>query len=310
MKPQEFTRRSRMRRTSTGKRIALSERDRELFRLLARYRLLRSTYLHAFLGGSPKRFIERLGDLYHEGFLDRPEQQWNSANARTMPVVYCLGAKAYRALEEGGEGFAPERYSVSRQFAHELMICEILASIELGARQTPGLRFIPFPEILTYAPQATKAKANPLAIPIGITGATLVPDALFGLAYEGTSPATYRFFALEADRATMPVFRSSRTQTSYGRKLAAYREGLANGTIRSWFGLPNLLVLTVSVNEQHLRNIMAARDKAIGGSGSPVLLFKTLSPPDGYQAMSIPTPALLTTPWARVGHAPFRIDEV
>ena len=75
-------RRSRMQRISSGKRIELTMRDIELFKLLYRYQYLRSDFLYAFLGGeSQTRFKERLGDLYHDGrFINRPEQQWQFAN--------------------------------------------------------------------------------------------------------------------------------------------------------------------------------------------------------------------------------------
>src|SRR5258707_11154434 len=83
-------RRPRMRRTRTGKRLELTPRDIEIFKLLERYRYLRSTFIHAFVGGaSETRFKERLGDLYHEGgYLDRPREQWEFANSRYMPAVY------------------------------------------------------------------------------------------------------------------------------------------------------------------------------------------------------------------------------
>jgi hypothetical protein len=80
-----------MRRMSQGKRIALTPRDFDIFRWLCRYRYLRSTYLHAFVGGtSETRFKERLGDLFHEGYLDRPDQQWQFSGYLSSPVVYCV----------------------------------------------------------------------------------------------------------------------------------------------------------------------------------------------------------------------------
>ncbi|MEJ0042771.1 MAG: hypothetical protein WDM81_11445 [Rhizomicrobium sp.] len=89
-----------MKRTRKGKRIELTERDIAIFRLLSQYRYLRSTYIHAFVGGaSETRFKERLGDLFHEGYLDRPSQQWEFADARHMPAVHELGERGRRALE-------------------------------------------------------------------------------------------------------------------------------------------------------------------------------------------------------------------
>jgi hypothetical protein len=94
------TRRSRMHRTSVGKRVELTERDIELFKLLNRYRYLRSTFLYAFLGGnSETRFKERLGHLYHDGgYIRRPEQQWQFANSRHMPAIYELDTKGEQVL--------------------------------------------------------------------------------------------------------------------------------------------------------------------------------------------------------------------
>src|SRR5277367_1181470 len=100
-------RRSRMHRTRTGKHIALTPRDLAIFRVLVNYRYLRSTFIHAFVGGaSETRFKERLGDLFHEGYLDRPEQQWTFANCRYVPVVYEIGEGGRRALRQEGVGVA------------------------------------------------------------------------------------------------------------------------------------------------------------------------------------------------------------
>ena len=77
----------------------------------------------------------------------------------------------------------------------------------------------------------------------------VVPDGLFGLEYARDGQKLYRFFALEADRNTMPVKRSNLEQTSYLRKVLAYRQIITQDIHRSHLGLPNLLVLTVTTNE-------------------------------------------------------------
>jgi len=215
-------RRSRMRRQSIGKRIELSARDLEIFELLDRYRYLRSTFLHALLGGNRTRFIERLGDLYHEGYIGRPAQQWQFANARYMPAIYDLDRKGERVLKEYGllsddsPLLSKGRMGACRQFAHQLMIADILASIELGVRQIPALRFVGWREIIDRAPEATRELANPFRIPVTFAytpprtrtpqrvTTTVVPDGLFGLEYDAGDGKSYRFFALEADRGRMP----------------------------------------------------------------------------------------------------------
>src|SRR5471030_1578939 len=96
-------RRSRMRRTRTGKRLELTARDIEIFKLLARYRYLPSTFIHALVGGrSETRLKERLGDLFHEGYIDRPGQQWEFANALNRLAVYESDSGAARTLREAG----------------------------------------------------------------------------------------------------------------------------------------------------------------------------------------------------------------
>jgi hypothetical protein len=146
---------------------------------------------------------------------------------------------------------------VARQFAHQLMICDCLASVELGVRQNTALRFISWQEILAKAPEVTCSKDNPFAIPITIShtgpgsGVThtadvkVVPDGLFGLEYARDGQKLYRFFALEADRNTMPIKRANLEQTSYPRKVLAYRMIISRDVHRSHLGLPNLLVLRV-----------------------------------------------------------------
>src|SRR5882724_8452740 len=159
-------RRSRMQRTRTGRRIELSPRDIEIFKTLARCRYLRSTYLHAFVGGaSVTRFKERLGDLFHEGFLDRPSRQWEFADARHRPVVHEIGTGAVRELRAAGI-VADDSWTFlgdagHHQFLHSLMICEVLASIELGVRSKHDLRFVAWPEMLSRAPEATRASPTP-----------------------------------------------------------------------------------------------------------------------------------------------------
>ena len=296
-----------MRRASRGKRIALTDRDIEIFKCLGRYRYLRSTYIHAFVGGaSATRFKERLGDLFHEGYLNRPNQQWQFANARYMPTVYELGVGATRILSEC-EGAANDARTflaatAHRQFLHSRMICEVLASLELGVRAAPSLRFIAWPEILGRGPEATRSSLTPFRLPLP-SGAHLVPDGLFGIEYAQEGAKAYRFFALEADRGTMPVARSNPNQTSYLGKLAAYREIISGQVHKTHLGIPNLLVLTVTTSPTRIREVI----RQMGGqaTGMAPFLFKAVSPADLVR----PAPRLLFEPWERSGLLPLRIDE-
>tara|TARA_R110000868_G_scaffold71948_7_gene210094 strand:- start:763 stop:1695 length:933 start_codon:yes stop_codon:yes gene_type:complete len=301
-----------MKRTSTGKRLELTARDLAIFELLERYRYLRSTFIHAFVGGaSETRFKERLGDLYHEGgYLDRPKEQWQFANARYMPVVYEATDNARRILIECGRagclegGEASKRGSGGqRQFAHTLMTCEVLASIELATIADPNLRFISAQEILIKAPERTRNSSHPFRIPCSQPSdvTCVIPDGLFGLEYLHGGKKGYRFFALEVDRATMPVVRSRKDQTSYLAKLLTYRDIIAKETHKSHLGLPNLFVLTVTVSERHKENIMQLFLKET--SRSAVFLFKALTEAAASGGVPKPDPQLLHEPWDCIGHS-------
>lgn len=321
-------RRSRMRRISSGKRIELTERDIALFGLLNRYHFLRSNFLYAFLGGSSEtRFKERLGHLFHDGrYINRPEQQWQFANCRYMPVIYELDAQGEQVLRQRGllQSDSPllkkGRMGAYRQFAHALMICDFMASMELGVRQDPSLRFISWHDIIAKAPERIRKLDNPFAIPVSIThtfprtGGTqradikLVPDGLFGLEYTQDESKTYRFFALEADRNTLPVTRSNLQQSSYLRKILAYRQISIQSIHKLHFGIPNLFILTVTTNESHMANIMSLVKELAHEGKSRLFLFKSISSLGDFTKAPEPAAHLLTDAWHRVGYEAFRID--
>jgi len=292
-----------MHRTRTGKRLALTERDLEIFRNLRRYRFLRSTYLHAFVSGaSEKRFVERLGDLFHEGYLDRPVEQWRFADARCRPVVYELGKGGLEAVgaESDADAVTWLRHGPHRQFEHSLMICEILASMELATRGRDDIRFIPWPEILAKAPEATRRSAKPYTLSVA-GGESVIPDALFGLEYRHDGRKSYRFFALEADRGTMPVVRTGKPGTSVLAKLETYRAFLAQEGYRRSLGVPNLLVLTVTASETRCNEI-TERCAAQRAEWRP-FLFRAFS------RKVTPDCELLFKPWLRVRETAICIAE-
>jgi hypothetical protein len=296
-------RRSRMHRTKTGKRLALTDRDMEIFRTLQRYRFLRSTYLHCFVGGaSGKRFVERLGDLFHEGYLDRPAEQWRFADARCRPVVYELGKGGIEAA-----GAATEAETVTwfrngphRQFEHTLMVCEVLASIELATRGREDIRFIPWSDILVKTPEATRRSSKPYALSAA-NGNTVVPDAIFGLEYHRDGRRAYRFFALEADRGTMPIARAASSGTSLLEKVESYRRIIERGAYHQSLGVPNLLVLTVTTSETRCAE-MVAKCAALMADGRALLL-------SSFAGATAPDPNLLSAPWQRPGAPPLYIGQ-
>lgn len=133
----------------------------------------------------------------------------------------------------------------------------------------------------------------------------LIPDALFGIEYKTDGQKSYRFFALEADRTNEPVLRGNLDQTSYLRKILQYREIVAKGIHKTHWGLPNLLVLTVTTNERHLKSMMRVVEDLTAPLGCTYLLFKEIT----GLSPSPTTASMLTNPWRRVGHGDFSIGQ-
>ena len=103
----ESSRLSRFKRSAAVVPIRLTERDREIIRLVHRHRFLRSTQIMALIGGSSQQLLRRLKLLYHHGFLDRPRAQLDYYHqGGSRHIVYGLGNKGRALLQkEPGVGF-------------------------------------------------------------------------------------------------------------------------------------------------------------------------------------------------------------
>jgi len=258
--PDAIGRRSRFVRQRTGKRLVLGQRDLEILRWLYRYRYLRQTHLQRLLQPvSPKRFTERLGDLFHEtGLINRPSIQPPLFDARSSPMLYEITPSGIECL--ASHGALPHRAvtfsrrscrSYSPQFLHTMMIIETLLAIEQVTLETPGQRFVPVDEIIARAPQHVRHAHNPLAVPVTLVPnpkhsvirkrheTIMIPDALYGIEYDIDGEKRYRFWALECERAS-PAWRSRSDASSTALKRAAYDALIEARTYRSHWGIPNL----------------------------------------------------------------------
>jgi hypothetical protein len=333
-------RRVRGRRTPSGKRLVLQPRDIEIFKLLRQYRFLRSTYLWALLpaktrGKSFKRFQDRLTDLFHENgaaqggaYLDWPPQQRLSFSARYTPSIYALSPAGEALLDDKGvkidnitDLVQSGRMAVHREFSHAMMICDTLASIELGTRADPSVRFVPWPEIISKAPAQTQRSKNPFAIPVEIShkfsGASapsyeqfrIIPDGLFGLEYQQVSgKKLYRFFILEAERRNRVNTRSLKG-SSFLKKILAYRAIIDHEIYKSHFGIPNLLILTVAPTQARIETMKQTILDIYGTADSSMFLFRRVaalgdSEPDGFSKT-----LMFDAPWERSTFTEFRLND-
>src|SRR5712691_10535101 len=136
--PPTITRNSRWTRDPVlgkdGRQLAvhLTDRDIEILKLLARYRYLPADDIHAFVGGSLKALIHRLSLLSRKPNLhvNRPHQQRQNADTNYRRLIYELDDKGIAVLRERALPHLSKSYH--RNFVHELMVCRIMASVELG----------------------------------------------------------------------------------------------------------------------------------------------------------------------------------
>lgn len=282
----DMARRSKFKRDAPPP-LRLTDDDLAIIRHVARHRFLRSTHILKLMPDrSPKKLIERLGALYHNGYLDRPRAQLDYyATAGSAPLVHALGNRGALALAEidgmdrSQIDWTWKNRSVGRLFIdHTLLIADVMVAAVCATRAHPDVRLIDACQILAAAPATTRSADNPLKLRTRVHHAgkaidlAVVPDAVFGLDF--TVERKRKYFFLEADRATMPIMRADIDQTSFARKLVAY---LAGGGKTNMFGahlgVGNFRVLTVTTSRERTATMIAALKQLTGGAGSHQFLF-------------------------------------
>jgi hypothetical protein len=295
-----------------------TERDIDIFQLLVRYRYLPSDYIHAFVGGNAKALLHRLNLLSRKPnlYLSRPHQQRQNAEANYRPLIYQLDERGSRALRERGLSFLAKSHH--HNFAHELMVAQITASIELGTKANLAVQLITWPKILAHerTPVATRQSSTPAAIQVSysLRGERrcdeINADARpFGLQRSIDGKISYLFFpGIEADCASEPIDAGDTARSSIAKKLAAYMAIAEQGLHRSHFGFPNFFVPFITTSDARLRTMMELLHRMTAGRGSKTLLFKTFP---SFTSPERPPPAgghMLTEPWQRVGNPPLYLD--
>ena len=291
----------------------LTDRDVEILKLLARYRYLPADDIHAFVGGNLKGLTRRLNLLARKPnlLLNRPHQQRQTATSNCQRLIYELDDKGIGFLRDRGLPHLSKSYH--RNFAHELMVCRIVASFELGARRFTSVRLVTWPEIMASenTPLATRNSSSPASIPVSFAfrgeqcSLNVSADARpFGL--ERTDPdasKAYFFFpGIEADCGTEPVETSSDLdRSSLLKKFVAYRAVAEQGLYKSHFGFPNFLVPIITTSAARMRSMMALLEKITGGRGSKMFLFKTFPSFTSVERPPLPPGHMLLTPWQRAG---------
>jgi hypothetical protein len=314
-----LNRRSRLRATSTGKRVSPTERDLRWFRALAEHGPLPSSFLLAMMGDShtsEKRARERLSDLFHEDntpdggpYLVRPPQQFRTIDSRFNQLVYDLTPAGWAALKRAGVSMS--QFSIpSGPWLHRFMTACITASIDLACSKQGDISYISQSQILKRA-EATLRHPVTIIDPVAKRSMTkeLIPDALFGLQYHTPAGDRFRFFAVEADRATEPTTTANWNRKSFQRSLLQYDAYVVGKAYREHLNLTApLLVLNVLSDQRRLERMVELVTKHYP-RGNVFLLFQTWADFGPAYRPPEPQPSLLMEDWVRGGLPPFSIEQ-
>lgn len=283
----------------------LTERDIDIFKCLARHQYLSSDYIHAYVRGNYKSLIHRLNLLSRKPnlYINRPQQQRERAEANYRKLVYELDNRGAQVLRDCDIPVSKKKDH--RNFAHELMVCQIAASIELGTFTNPRIKLIRWPAILASdkLPDATRRLANPLSIPVG--DHRKIPDGEPVVIVRQFEPTTFIFLVQEADCGTEPIDATDNDRSSIRRMFEDYLTIIEQRTYQAHFGANTFMVAIVTTNETRMNSMMALLERMNPDQSARKVLFKYI-PAFTSDKLSAPaTGHMLTVPWRRVGFPDF-----
>jgi len=255
----------RFKRVAMVAPIRLTGRDREIFRLVRRHRFLRFHQIVALAGGSKQQLARRLQLLYHHGYLERPRAQLQYyERGGSQTIAYGLGNKSGSLLQLNPASWGEKNRGVGRMYlAHALLVSDVMVSLELACRQR-GIRLLHEDELKlpVEAPLRWRVKIRDR------TQLGVIPDRVFALEYTDQNGQLQRiYYFLEADRGTMPVVREKLSQTSFYRKLLAYKATWANKVHQRHLGIHRFRVLTVTTSAARVKSLLDACSRLQRGHG-------------------------------------------
>lgn len=261
--------------------MEITPRDIEIFKLLNRYRYLRRTFIHALLAAPTEqgRLRHRIYALSAAKYLREPEQQKRSANYRYTPRVYELGPRGKETLEELSLPLVEWSGSVN-EFWHQLMISDLVASIEISCRWR-GLPFKTRWDVLDQKPFHLPSAHGHVR-----------PDELFSI--DGTH------FVIEADRGTESNI------TRWGEKIDKYGDVLKTRAYQTEWGIQSLIVLNMFISAAKAENVRSYISDKLGKK-SRSLCFRGMKSLGSYDTTPTPILSILDDSWHRAGHEPLTI---
>lgn len=282
----------------------IQARDVEIFRRLHERRFLRTTHIVRLVSAehSGQCVTRRLERLFDHGYVDRPRaKKREHLNGSNKPMVHALGNRGAQELYRRGlirknaGRWTEKNREVGEAFIdHELLTADVLTAIETACRKDNSLRFIPHDEILARASWEMQEKQKPLQLGAAVKyrGKTIsqrtMPDGMFGI--EFLEDGNEAFFFLEADRGTMPQYRSDTLQSFIFKKFLLYYGWWQKQGHERELGIENFRVLFVADTPQRSQNMLVASQPIREDGGWRGFLFAD-------KETLLTHPNILEAPW-------------
>lgn len=257
--------------------MRLMQRDVEIIKAVYDYRILKGDQIQELFFGSQSTASFRLSRLYQHGYLDR-EFLPTMGGIASSPILYSLGKKGADVLfEKYGISREELRKKVGRRelsplfLEHILQINQIRIAVTLAAKDEGYFLESWFDDALlkldydhVMIDTSTGMKKN----------VSIIPDSYFVLEV----PQGRAHFFMELDRGTMTLGR-------YKQKIQAYRKYISSGEYQRRYHTKSLRVLTVTLNETRLKNLIQKTEEVEGGR---VFWFTTLDQISNESVLSSP----------------------
>jgi protein involved in plasmid replication-relaxation len=279
----------------------LTEQDIALLKVLARRRFLSADYIAALIGTSYKYALTRIQILKSAPNLYIrvcDAQRENPKLHLYTPLFYELDARGIGELQERGIDI-PRRRPISN-ITHAIMVNQIMASFELGARD--DIELILRGEILARSPKETQDDPHPDRLPITKDHWVRADGEMFVL----KAPAGFYFFpGVEADTGTEPIHSYDYERSSIKGKFDDYIHVIVNNTQRTRFNAQTFNVAFITPTQRRLESMMRLLEEMTKSKPSlrRHFLFKT-HPLFTSSTKPRPTGHMIDEEWLRVGLPP------
>jgi len=281
---------------------------KKLFDLLSTvysFRYLRSHFLYELVDSPLLGVREQITRRKKQGLIEEPKKHTRSYLSFFDHRILGITPKGVEYMRRmDAAGIAGEQVTKvpeldpdyeARDFPHTMMVCDTLASINIGFKALPDYRFIPWTEIV-----ARSDNQHPLRWPYQVTHkgqskeATMIGDGLFGF-QRPNGKAT--FYVVEAERMS-PKNPNTLSRSSTKLKILAYNNIISNkGYLMS--GAKNMKVLFVFPTDARAKAAAELAEELVGPSNR----FRFTAIPTQFEQVKEPTPFphIVTDPLYRAG---------